>query len=408
MGRDPEKPAVSKSLSATLLSVCFLLTAAPVQAARILVIGDSWGVAAEPSLQQVLSNNGSTDSVAGIAVGGETAENINTPEWLQQITTALAENPDAEFVHLSLGGNDFLGNWTSFMPPAQEEQLIADILEDISAIVDHILGQRPEIRIFWSSYDFPRPLIIGEPVDVNHASLRFSAQAQALADARGDSLSYGDFNGLTQVEYGFDGVQTSPFDPAFPIPAGDPSLPDPQYPSPAVAFADSIHLTEEAFLVLAEKQYEQFYQALLSFQINAGLNDAWFNRATSGQGLLITVFPGIGQMFLAWFTYDTERPPEDVTALLGEPGHRWLTAQGPYSGDTANLTLYVTRGGVFDAAEPAAATDPAGDGSMKIEFADCKQGLVTYEITSLGISGQFPIERIALDNVPLCETLAEP
>ncbi len=113
-------------------------------------------------------------------------------------------------------------------------------------------------------------------------------------------------------------------------------------------------------------------------------------------------------MFLAWFTYDTERPPEDVTALLGEPGHRWLTAQGPYDGDTANLTLYVTRGGVFDAAEPAASTDPAGDGSMKIEFADCKQGLVTYEITSLGISGQFPIERIALDNVPLCESLAKP
>ena len=408
MGINPEKRAVSKHLSAILISVSLLLTAAPVQAARILVIGDSWGLAAGPSLQQVLADNGRTDSVASIAVEGETAENINTPAWLQQITTALGENPDAEFVHLSLGGNDFLENWTSFTPPAQEEQLIAGILEDISAVVDHILGQRPDLRIFWSSYDFPRPLIIGEPVDVNHASLRFSAQAQALADARGDSLSYGDFYGLSQVEYGFDGVQTSPFDPAFPIPAGDPSLPDTQYPSPAVAFADSIHLTEEAFLVLAEKQYEQYYRALLSFQINAGLNDAWFNRDTSGQGLLITVFPGIGQMFLAWFTYDTERPPEDVTALLGEPGHRWLTAQGPYAGDTANLTLSVTRGGVFDAAEPAAATDPAGYGSMKIEFADCKQGLVTYEITSLGISGQFPIERIALDNVPLCESLAEP
>jgi len=155
MGRDPEKPAVSKSLSATLLSVCFLLTAAPVQAARILVIGDSWGVAAEPSLQQVLSNNGSTDSVAGIAVGGETAENINTPEWLQQITTALAENPDAEFVHLSLGGNDFLGNWTSFMPPAQEEQLIADILEDISAIVDHILEATTRNPDFLVELRFP-------------------------------------------------------------------------------------------------------------------------------------------------------------------------------------------------------------------------------------------------------------
>jgi len=398
---------VFKFLRVTAVFICLLMTAVPLQAARILVIGDSWGVAAGPSLQQVLIDNGSTDTVASIAVGGETAENINTPEWLQQITTALEENPDAEFVHLSLGGNDFLGNWTAFISQAEEEQLIVDILEDITAIVDHILEQRPDIRIYWSSYDFPRPLFIGEPVEVNHASMRFSVQAQALADEKGDSLSYGDFNGLTQVEYGFDGVQTSPFDPGFPIPPGDPSLPDPQYPGPAVAYADSIHLTEDAFLLLAGKQYEQFYQAMLNFQINAGLNDAWFNPATSGQGLLITVFPGIRQMFLAWFTYDTQRPPEDVTAFLGEPGHRWLTAQGPYEGDTANLTIFMTEGGVFDAADPPASTDLAGDGSLQIEFADCTQGIVSYEITSLGISGEFPIERISPDNVPLCESLVE-
>ena len=68
------------------------------------------------------------------------------------------------------------------------------------------------------------------------------------------------------------------------------------------------------------------------FNINPGLNDAWFNLATNGQGLLLAVYADIGQMFVAWFTYDTVRPPEDVTAFLGEPGHRWLTAQGPYVG----------------------------------------------------------------------------
>ncbi|MCJ7815008.1 MAG: SGNH/GDSL hydrolase family protein, partial [Xanthomonadales bacterium] len=344
-------------LKISTLFLSLLLTAAPLQAARILVIGDSWGVAAGPSLQQVLIDNGSTDSVASIAVGGETAENVNTSGWLQQITTALEQNPDADFVHLSLGGNDFLGHWSSFISQAEEDQLIADILEDITAIVDHILEQRPAIRIYWSSYDFPRPLFIGTPLDVNNASMRFSEKAQALADTKGDALVYGDFNGLTQVEYGFDGIQTSTFDPDFPIPPGDPSLPDPQYPGPAGAYADPIHLTEEAFLMLAGNQYEQFYQAALNFQINAGLNDAWFNRATNGQGFLIAVFPNSKQMFVAWFTFDTQRPPEDVTAFLGEPGHRWLTAQGPYDGDTAKLTIFVTEGGVFDAAQPTASTD---------------------------------------------------
>jgi len=145
-----------------------------------------------------------------------------------------------------------------------------------------------------------------------------------------------------------------------------------------------------------------------SFTINSGLNDAWFNLTTNGQGLLITVFPEIKQMFLAWFTYDTERPPEDVGAFLGEPGHRWLTAQGPYDGDTANLTIFVTEGGVFDSAQPAAATDPAGDGTMTIKFADCSEGLVNYEIISLDISGEIPIERITPDNVALCEALSSP
>jgi len=141
------------------------------------------------------------------------------------------------------------------------------------------------------------------------------------------------------------------------------------------------------------------------FNINPGLNDAWYNRATAGQGFLLTVFPDIKQMFLAWFTFDTQRPPEDATALLGEPGHRWLTAQGPFSGDTAELTIFVTEGGVFDAIEPVATTDLAGDGTLTIQFADCNAGLVSYEITSLGISGEIPIERISLDNVPLCESL---
>ena len=400
---------MSKFLSVTSLFVLLLMAAAPLQAARILVIGDSWGVAAEPALQQVLIENGSSETVASIAVGGETAENINTPEWLQTITTALAENPDTEYVHLSLAGNDVLGTWTSSFTQAEEDQLFDDIIEDITAIVDHILEQRPGIRIFWSSYDFPRPLLtVGDPIDVNNVSMRFSVLAQALADSKGDSLSYGDFNGLTQVEYGFDGVQTSGFDPDFPIPAGDPSLPDPQYPGPAPAYTDLIHLTEEAYLLLAENQYKQFYETVLGFQINPGLNDAWFNLTTSGQGFLITVFPDIKQMFLAWFTFDTERPADDVTAMLGEPGHRWLTAQGPYDGDTANLTIFVTEGGIFDAAEPVASADLAGDGTLTIEFADCSNGLVKYQITSLGISGEIPIQRISPDNVPLCEALNNP
>ncbi len=143
------------------------------------------------------------------------------------------------------------------------------------------------------------------------------------------------------------------------------------------------------------------------FQINPGLNDAWFNEATIGQGFLISVFPEIRQLFLAWFTYDVTRPPEDVAAFLGEPGHRWLTAQGPFEGDTANLTVFMSEGGVFDSAEPPVSTDPMGVGALTLVFPDCTQGMITYEITSPNVSGSIPIQRISPDNVALCNFLNE-
>lgn len=142
------------------------------------------------------------------------------------------------------------------------------------------------------------------------------------------------------------------------------------------------------------------------FQINPGMNDAWYSPTTAGQGFLLTVFPDSQQLFVAWFTFDTQRPSEDVQATLCDPGHRWLTAQGPYSGHSASLLIYVTEGGVFDAANPPANNDGIADGTMTIEFAGCAEGLVTYEIDSPNVSGEIPIQRVTNDNVVLCESLS--
>jgi hypothetical protein len=138
-------------------------------------------------------------------------------------------------------------------------------------------------------------------------------------------------------------------------------------------------------------------------EMNAGLNDAWFNSGADGQGFLIIVYPQIEQIFLAWFTYDIVRPPMDVTASVGEPGHRWLTAQGPFVNNRASLTLYNTSGGIFDSAEPVPSSQP--DGTIVLEFSSCSRGIVTYDIDSIGWQGLISIERIALDNIALCEAL---
>jgi PKD repeat protein len=139
------------------------------------------------------------------------------------------------------------------------------------------------------------------------------------------------------------------------------------------------------------------------FLINAAISDAWFFPDTAGQGFFIIVWEESKTIFLSWFTYDTVRPPEDVSAILGEPGHRWLTALGPYEGDTALLDVFLSSGMVFDSAEPPVDTVQMEGATIEIVWSDCKAGILNYDIPTLELSGEIPIQRITEDNVPACE-----
>jgi len=144
----------------------------------------------------------------------------------------------------------------------------------------------------------------------------------------------------------------------------------------------------------------------VQFAMHVGLNDAWYNPATSGQGFFITIYPDLGVVTLAWFTYDTELPPLDATANLGDPGHRWLTGVGVINNDQSVMDIEFASGGLFDAASIITRTDPPGsDGTLTLKFDDCRTGTVEYDITTINAQGTVPIQRVAADNVALCETL---
>jgi hypothetical protein len=144
-----------------------------------------------------------------------------------------------------------------------------------------------------------------------------------------------------------------------------------------------------------------------TFSLNAGLNDAWYYPVTDGQGFFINVFPEQGKVSLAWFTYDTELPPPDAVAYLGDAGHRWLTALGPITGNLAVMNIEMTSGGLFDTATEITRTDPPGsDGTIILTFHDCNSGTIEYDIPSIKRQGIVPIQRVATDNVALCEALA--
>lgn len=140
------------------------------------------------------------------------------------------------------------------------------------------------------------------------------------------------------------------------------------------------------------------------FKINAGLNDAWYYPETNGQGFFITVFPDLGLVSLAWFTYDIELPAEDVEAELGDAGHRWLTALGPFNDNQAVMTINMTSGGLFDTPTEISRVD---DGTIILTFTDCNSATVSYDLPSINRMGVVPIERVAADNVALCEALIE-
>jgi hypothetical protein len=142
------------------------------------------------------------------------------------------------------------------------------------------------------------------------------------------------------------------------------------------------------------------------FNINAGLNDAWYDPETDGQGFFITVFPDLGTVSLSWFTYDTELPPEDAIANLGDAGHRWMTAIGPITDNQVMMNITMTSGGIFDTDTEIERTDPPGsDGTLILTFYDCNSGTVKYDITSINRQGTVPIRRVADDNIVLCEAL---
>ena len=145
---------------------------------------------------------------------------------------------------------------------------------------------------------------------------------------------------------------------------------------------------------------------MVGFELNAGLNDAWYNPETDGQGFFITVYPDLGVASLAWFTYDTMLPPQDAMANLGDPGHRWLTATGPITGHQVVMNIEMTSGGLFDAPSDISRTEPPGsDGTITLTLTGCNSGVIEYSLPSIGRQGTIPIQRVADDNVAFCEAL---
>ncbi len=160
---------------------------------------------------------------------------------------------------------------------------------------------------------------------------------------------------------------------------------------------DGVHHNRVGEAWIAENWFEVLADILPGnsqpFAINTGHSGAWYNPDTSGQGQLIDVEPATQFMFLAWFTF--------TAAASSNPDQQhWYTAQGNYSGNTAELTLYETLGGLFDDPQETS-TNPVGE--VTVSFTDCEQGQMVYSIDTDGRQGTIPLQRLIPGSGNICE-----
>lgn len=107
------------------------------------------------------------------------------------------------------------------------------------------------------------------------------------------------------------------------------------------------------------------------------LSGAWYDPATSGQGLVFDINPASNSMFLAWYTYAV-----DGQAIGGPSSQRWYSIQATYTPGVShydNIAIYGTTGGVFNNATPVAT---ASIGTASLHFQSCAAATLTYHFTS--------------------------
>jgi hypothetical protein len=113
-----------------------------------------------------------------------------------------------------------------------------------------------------------------------------------------------------------------------------------------------------------------------------GLSGNWFDRTTSGQGVIIELNPLAKVLFFAWYAYAVNGQ------ALGAAGQRWYTGQANYvpGARSIPLSLYETTGGLFNSVAPAPITAPVGTGNLT--FTSCNAAMLSFSFIAGSSAGQ--------------------
>ncbi len=264
-----------------VLILIILPLSAYAQTQRVLIIGDSWAQLQidNATHNQVFSDNNfaninidpASDSVSD---NGKTAADWAMPSQLQIIGNTIAANPAIDTVQLTIGGNDFLNNWSINLSAAQVQSLQQQILADLTTIVDYVLAQRPEIEVLLSFYDYPNFVdtiggLFGQTCNnllndmgtpsvsqLNTAAVEFESIYAQIA-SNNPRVFHVSHTGLMQAFFGF---PSQGIPPGQIMPPGDLSK-----PSPVEAMRDfgvtrdCFHLSPDGYNFLIQNAFDGYY-----------------------------------------------------------------------------------------------------------------------------------------------------
>jgi len=268
---------------------------------KVLLVGDSWAffMGVDQTINTVLNRWGHSNYTyytnLTLAENGAETDDFQTAAKQNEIAAQIAANPSIEVVHLSIGGNDVLGDWHVSFTQEQTDSLKDAVFDRLVDVIEFIKTTRPGIRILWSGYMYPNfgeviasaaPFSSTHPfystwsgmgfpdfLQLNQILNDFSDEIEAytLTDPQ---LDFVKAPGLMQYTFG----QNSPLliapggtYPPFtqPLPYGDPT-----YPSPRNSMRDYL-LTKDCFHLSASGYRDMISYHTQKFYHKFFMNDQY-------------------------------------------------------------------------------------------------------------------------------------
>ena len=269
-----------------LFLILLLLSSLPASAADVVVFGDSWAEGAADELAAVFVSNGRSDiSVAGYGVGGTTAEFWATTNP-NALPDAVTLNPDAQWVWLSIGGNDLFANYMNGLG-AQNAAIYEGHLR---TMLDALFVQHPTIQVVMFGYDYVNFEQSQSCIATAFTYFGWVATSDIngymVNDVHGTQMALESvYPNLTHVHDVLGTLQAA---------GGIPGAPNPLLPSPSQYMADCIHPTSQGYTLIHQALFDAYWALPAPI---AGINAAQTSFCVGESG----VFTANGNYPASWY-----------------------------------------------------------------------------------------------------------